>query len=62
MPALIRALRDGDPRVRFRAINTLSEMGRLAEEAIPILRELRQLDRMDYVRDRANSALGRMEG
>ena len=62
VPAVIRALRNGDPRVRFRAINTLSEMGRLAEEAIPILRELRQLDRMDYVRDRANSALGRMEG
>ena len=62
VPALIGALRDTDPRVRFRAINTLGEMGTLAEEAIPILRELRLLDRTNYVRDRANSVLGRMEG
>ena len=61
VPALVGALRDADPRVRFRAINTLGEMGGVAEEAIPMLRQLRQFDPRDYVRERADSVLGRIE-
>ena len=59
VPALISALGNRDPRIRFRAINTLDEMGRLAEEAIPILLELRIFDRIDYVREQADSVLRR---
>ena len=61
VPALVGVLHDADPRVRFRAINTLGEMGGVASEAIPILRELRVSDRMDYVRERAESVLRRIQ-
>ena len=61
VPALIGALRDADPSVRFRAINTLGEMGGVAEEALPMLRELRQFDPRDYVRERAGLVLRRIE-
>lgn len=61
VPALVGVLRDVDPRVRFRAINTLGEMGSVAEEAIPMLRQLRQFDPRDYVRERADSVLRRIE-
>ena len=61
VPALIRALSDADHKVRFRTINTLNEMGGVAEEAIPKLRELRLIDPMDYIRDRADSVLRRIQ-
>ena len=54
VPALIEALRDGDHRVRFRAINTLGALGGVADAAIPMLRQLRVFDPKDYIRDRAD--------
>ena len=54
VPALIEALRDGDHRVRFRAINTLGALGGVADAAIPMLRQLRVFDHKDYIRDRAD--------
>ena len=62
VPALIDALRDGNHSVRFRAINTLGELGRIAEAATPMLRQLRQLDPKDYIRNRADSVLNRING
>ena len=60
VPALIGALRDEDHRVRFRAINTLGELGGIAEAATPMLRQLRVSDPKDYVRNRADSVLKRI--
>ena len=57
VPALIGALRDGDHRVRFRAINTLGELGRVAEAATPMLRQLRASDPDDDIRGRADWSL-----
>jgi hypothetical protein len=57
VPALIDALRAEDHRVRFRAINTLGELGRVAEAAAPMLRQLRIFDPKDYIRDRVNQVL-----
>ena len=57
VPALIEALRDGDHRVRFRAINTLGALGGVADAAIPMLRQLRVFDPKDYIRDRADQVL-----
>ncbi|MDE0297841.1 MAG: EH signature domain-containing protein [Candidatus Poribacteria bacterium] len=60
VPELIRALSDVRHKVRFRAINTLGEMGGVAEEAMPKLRQLRQSDEKDYVRIRAGLVLERI--
>lgn len=60
VPELIRALSDARHKVRFRAINTLGEMGGVAEEAMPKLRQLRQSDEEDYVRIRAGLVLERI--
>ena len=60
VPALIGALRDGAPSVRFRAINTLGELGRFAEAAIQMLQHLRLSDPKDYIRNRAASVLRRI--
>ena len=57
VPALIDALRNGDHSVRFRAINTLGELGGVAEAATPMLRQLRVFDSKDYIRDRADWVL-----
>ena len=57
VPALIDALRDEDHRVRFRAINTLGELGAIAESATPMLGQLQRLDPKDYIRDRADLVL-----
>ena len=57
VPALIGALHDEDHRVRVRAINALGQLGRVAEAAIPMLQQLRQLDPKDYIRDRADWVL-----
>lgn len=57
VPALIEVLRDQDHRVRFRAINTLGELGGIAEAAVPMLQQLRIFDPKDYIRDRADQVL-----
>ena len=57
VPALIEALRNEDHRVRFRSINTLGELGGIAEAAIPMLRQLRIFDPKDYIRDRTDQVL-----
>ena len=57
VPALIEALHNEDHRVRFRSINTLGELGGIAEAAIPMLRQLRVFDPKDYIRDRADQVL-----
>ena len=57
MPALIEALRNEDHRIRFRSINTLGDLGGIAEAATPMLRQLRVFDPKDYIRDRADQVL-----
>lgn len=60
MLALINALRNPDHKVRFRAINTLGELGQIAEAALPRLRQLRTDDPKNYIRGRANQVLNQI--
>ena len=57
VPALIDALHDEDHSIRLRVINTLGELGSVAEAATPMLRQLRVSDPKDYIRDRVNQVL-----
>ena len=45
VPALIDAMRDGDHRVRNRAVYTLGQLGTAAKAAIPLLQKLQLRDR-----------------
>jgi HEAT repeat protein len=56
VPALVRLLRESDPRVRIRAAQQLGRMGPLARRAGPALEELRK-DDSELVRRAAEDAL-----
>ncbi len=57
VPALLEAARDGDPRVRARALDILGDMGLAAAPAVPALVE-HLADEVDDPRRRAAEALG----
>ncbi len=60
LPALLGALRDADPTVRREAILSLVKFGSAAQEAVPLLEDLRQRDPDAPVRDAAARALERL--
>jgi HEAT repeat protein len=61
LPALIEALKDGDPCVRCEAILALLKCGSAAKESIPELAELKSRDKDAKVRSYAVRALEKLE-
>lgn len=60
VPALIDALQDHEPGVRFDAAIALKVLGQKAKEAIPALQRFVQIERNEAIRDQAETALKRM--
>jgi HEAT repeat protein len=61
-PALVAALKDSDAKVRCEAILALLKFGAEAQDAVPVLTELRELDADSKVRTYAERALEKLQG
>jgi HEAT repeat protein len=61
LPALLQALKDGEPAVRCETILALARFGSAAKEALPMLAELRLNDPDEEVRACAEKALGKLQ-
>jgi HEAT repeat protein len=62
VPALIQALNDGEPAVRFPVCVALREIGPAASAAVPKLQEVKEKDRNDDVAFMAKKALQAIQG
>jgi HEAT repeat protein len=62
LPALIGALKDPAPTVRYEAVLALVKFGPAAREALPVLGEMERHDRDRAVRCGAAAALAKIRG